>query len=283
MCGHGGLLCADVAKSPKKGQLVVFNPLTRKKFALPPLLNPRSPVLVNMSVDSERKSYKVIVAGSSTASDGHLSKKMEVFDSKTSTWEDAPDLPGPAFGLNEHQAGVCLDGILYFIAFLEGDCRTRGIVAYHVERREWLDNKTCPIPFSSHSNTLQLIESNGKLYLFSEQEQGGSVDHCIDVLEISNCGSEVKKHHWRNVVRVKNSGGRGLQVYPEHVCVPFGEGRLCVFNTLSREGVIYNIQNGRKVEVLKPHPHGEKGDGQFFSLNPTSFTLQLSFDSNPIP
>ena len=282
VCGHGGLICANIAKLPKKGELVVFNPMTRKTFALPPLLNPRIPVLVHMLVDSKTKSYKVMVAGSSTASDEHLSKKMEVFDSKTSKWIEAVDLPGPAFGLNDFQSGVCLNGVLYFIAFLEGACG-RGVVAFDVEKRKWLDNMTCPIPFSSYSNTLQLVETNGNVYLFSEQEQGGSIHHCVDVLELSNPEADgLKRYIWTNVVRVKKSGGRGLQVYPEYTCVNFGDGKLCVFNTLNRDGVVYDIQDGRQVEVLEPPPSNQKGEN-FFSLNPASFTLQPSYDSDPIP
>lgn len=279
VCGHGGLMCADVSKLPKKGELIVFNPLTRKKRALPSLIYPRSPVLVHLSINSVTKSFKVIAAGSSTASDDHLSKKVEIFDSKTSQWEVAPDLPGPAFGLNEHQAGVCVDAVLYFISFLEGDCR-RGVVAFDVEHKKWLDHKACPIPFSMNSNTLQLVETGGNVYLFSEQERGGSVEHCIDVLEHPSRASE--KCKWRNVVRVKKSGGRGLQVYPEHTCVSFGDGKLCVFNTLTRDGVVYDMQDGKQVEVLPPPPPDQKGDN-FFSLNPTSFTLQPSFDSDPMP
>ncbi|KAG0602505.1 hypothetical protein M758_10G018900 [Ceratodon purpureus] len=281
VCGHGGLMCADISKSSQKGKLVVFNPLTMKTFALPPLLNPRSPVLVHLWVDSETKSYKVIAAGSSTASDEHLSKKIEVFDSKTSMWYDAPDLPGPAFGLNEHQAGVCVDGILYLIAFLEDDCR-RGVLAFDVKKKKWLDT-SCPIPFSMYSNTLQLVETRGQVYLFSEQEQGGPVEHCIDLLQLPkpNAGA-MEKYQWKNVVRVKRSGGRGLQVYPEHTCVSFGDGKLCIFNTLTRDGVVYDMQDGKQLEVLQPPPVKQKGDN-FFSLNPTLFTLQPSFDNDPIP
>jgi F-box interacting protein len=279
VCGHGNLMCAEVSKLPEKGELVVFNPLTGKKRALPPLPFPRTPVLVHILVNSAAKSYKVVVAGSSTANDEHLSKKVEVFDSNTSKWTEACELPGPVFGLNEHQAGVCVNGVLHFIAFLEG---SKGVVAFDVENGTWLENMACAIPFSFHSNTLQLVENNGKVYLFSEQERGGSVEHCIDVLEFSNLDKRAGACHLRNVVRVKKSGGRGLQVYPEHTCVSFGDGKLCVFNTLTRDGLVYDMQDGKQVEVLPPPPPDQKGDN-FFSLNPASFTLQPNFDSDPLP
>jgi hypothetical protein len=108
------------------------------------------------------------------------------------------------------------------------------------------------------------------------------VEHCIDVLEFSNLDKRAGACHLRNVVRVKKSGGRGLQVYPEHTCVSFGDGKLCVFNTLTRDGLVYDMQDGKQVEVLQPPPPDQKGDN-FFSLNPASFTLQPNFDSDPLP
>lgn len=283
VCGHGSLMCADVAKWPAKGELVVFSPLIRKTFPLPSLRNPRSPVLVHISVDSRTKSYKVIVGGCATASEEHLSQKMEVFDSEVSAWEEAPDLPGPRFGLNEHQAGVCVDGVLYLVSFLEGDCG-RGVVAFDVEKKTWVGNRTCPIPFSTHSNTLQLVENDGKVYLFSEQERSGGVQHCVDMLEIPSRGAGATSTcQWRNVVRATKPGGRGLQVYPEHTCVSFGEGKLCVLNALTRAGVVYSVLDGKQVEVLQPPPPDAIVGDTFFTLNPACFTLQPSFDIDPIP
>ncbi|KAG0579100.1 hypothetical protein KC19_4G073000 [Ceratodon purpureus] len=284
VCGHRGLMCADVAKSGEEAQVVVFNPLTRKTLTLPPLLYPRRPVLVHLLVDSENKSYKVIAAGSSTYLQEHgLSKKMEVFDSKTLEWEEAPDLPGPAYGLNEYQTGVCVDGILHFITFLEDDCG-KGVVAFDVENRKWLDNRTCPIPLFSNSDILQLVENDGKVYLFSEQETSTMrslvVEHCIDLLEISNPEvGPVAKCRWKQVVRTCKQN-RGLSGYPEYTCVSFGDGKLCVFNTLERDGVEYDMQDGSICGFVQPPSQDES---QFFSLNPASFMLQLSIATNPEP
>ena len=205
---------------------------------------------------------------------------MEAFDSSTSEWKETCDLPGPASGLNEHQAGVCLDGTLFFISFLEGD-GGRGVVAFDVEKGEWLKDMTCPIPFSSYSNTLQLVENDGKVYLFSEQERGASVEHCIDEIEIGiHRKAGAMACQWRKVGQVKKTGGRGLLVYPEHTCVGFGEGKLCIFNTLSRVGAVYGMRDGRQCELLEPPPPDQVGDN-FFTLNPASFTLQPNFDCDP--
>jgi hypothetical protein len=164
--------------------------------------------------------------------------------------------------------------VLYFIAFLGGD-GSKGVLAFDVEKGEWLKERSCCVSFSVHANVLLLVESGGKVYLFSEQERGGgAVEHCIDVLEFGN-GCELK-----NVMRVKKLDGRGLLVYPEYSIVPFGEGKLCVFNTIKRDGVIYDIQSGMQCDDLKEPPVNQRGDN-FFSLNPVSFTLQPNFVSKP--
>lgn len=278
VCGHGGLMCANVSKLPHKEELMVFNLLTGERTELPSLHYSRNPVLLHMLVDPVTSSYKVIAAGSSSSSgEEHLSKRMEVFDSRTSQWKVVSNLPGPEFGLNEHQAGVCVDGILYFVAFLEGDGR-RGIVAFDVEKGEWLEDRTCAVPFSLYSNILQLVESDGKVYLFSEQERGCIVEHCIDVVEFSD--GEGAASQLKNIIGVKKSGGRGLLVFPEYTCVPYGKGKLCVFNTIKRDGVVYDIENGMQSDVLQPPPESHRGDN-FFSLNPLSFTFQPNFASKP--
>ncbi|KAG0559233.1 hypothetical protein KC19_10G089300 [Ceratodon purpureus] len=279
--GHRTLMCAQLSKLPNKGELVVFNPLTGKKRVLPPLLYPRNPVLVHISVHYAAKSYTVIVAGSSSAREEYLSKKVEVFHSTTSKWTEASDIPGPLFGLNEHQSGVCVNGVLHIIAFLDGNGR-RGVAAFDVENGKWLEDMACAIPFATYSPTLQLIECEGKVHLFSEQERDGCVEHCIDVLEKSKVdGRAYLAWHWRNLVRVKKCGGRGLQVYPEYTCVSFGDGKLCVFNTLSRDGVVYDMRDGKQVSILAA-PHGNEMGEKFFSLNPASFSLQPNFESDPM-
>ncbi|KAG0625148.1 hypothetical protein M758_2G031300 [Ceratodon purpureus] len=281
VCGDDGLMCANVSKVPHKEELIVFNLITGVTRQLPSLHFPRSPVLVNILVDSATNSYKVIAAGSSSSSgEADLSRKVEVFDSQTMQWKVARDLPGPEFGLNEHQSGVCVDGVLYFIAFLEAN-GSKGVVAFDVEKGEWLAERSCCVPFSLHSNMLHLVKSGGNVYLFSEQEHGGAVEHCIDVLDFYINGSSGEAAcELKNVVKVKKSGGRGLLVYPEYTCIPYGKGKLCVFNTIKRDGVVYDIQTGMQCEVLEEPPVNHRGDN-FFSLNPVSFTLQPNFISKP--
>lgn len=276
VCGNGSFMCANVSKLLHKEELVVFNPLTGETRQLPSLHYPRHPVLIHILVDSATGAYRVIAAGSSSSSgEEHLSKKVEVFSSQTSQWEVASDLPGPEFGLNEHQTGVCVDGVLYFIAFLEADGR-KGVVAFDLKKGKWLKDRSCSVPFSSHSNALQLVETGGNVYLFSEQELGGTVEHCIDELDLSGSnGCELK-----SMIRVKKTGGRGLLVYPEYICVPYGNGKLCIFNTIKRDGLVYDVRSGMQCEVLEQPPVNQRGDN-FFSLNPVSFTLQPNFVSKP--
>lgn len=273
LCGHAGLMCANV--SATGADLVVFNPLTGRATTLPPLLYPRRPVLLSMLADPATHSYKVIVAGSSDSTkDPALSKKVEVFDSKTSKWEETEELPGPAFGLNEYQTGVCVNGILYFLAFLDGD-GSRGVLAFDVIRNKWLPSMTYPIPHSDSMNMAHLVENDGELYLFYEKwnEKEGCYKHCIDVLEVldgeANC-------HWRTVAQVKCDSA-GLLVYPQYMCVGFGNDRLCIFDTLKLEGVVVDSRSGKVSEGLGPRPV-EPVPEFLHTLNPSSFTLQLSCD-----
>lgn len=259
--GHGGLMCAELPK----GEVVVFNPSTGEKRAPPPLHHPRTPVLVHLTFS--QTSFEVIVAGSSNASDEHLSRKVEVFDSVRSEGTEACDAPGPVFGLNEHQGGVCVDGTVLFIAFLKGG--GRAVVGFNGFDGRW---GTCVIPDYCSCNTLQLVESSGKVYLLSERERG---EHCIDELELLTA----TKWQWRNVVRVKRCGGRSLLVYPEQTCVGFGDGKLCIFNALKRNGVVYDMRDGEL--LAKNSGHGDSRAADHAELVLFNFLRSLGAKSIP--
>lgn len=268
--GDRGLMVANDSKSPDDAHLVVFNPETGERRELPPLQYSRNPVVLRIKVDAPTGDYKVIAAGSSSMA-SPFSRKVEVYDSRTSKWSSAADVPGPEFGLNEHQAGVCVGGILYFIAFLAGD-GGKGIVAFDIEKCEWVEERSFPVPFAPESNILQLVECDEKLFLFSEQEHDNAVIHCIDQVGVDELTS---------VVKVKKTGGRGLLVYPEFTCVPFGAGNLCIFNTLKRSGEVYDVGTGEKCDDLKA-PENEIAAGEnFFTLNPVSFALHPNLAIKP--
>ena len=281
VCGHGGLLCANVSKSPHNEDLVVFNVLTGEKRQLPSLHYPRNPMLIHILVDPATNAYKVVAAGSSLSSgEEHLSRRVEIFDSLTSQWEVVNDLPGPEFGLNEHQTGVCVDGVLYFIAVLETEDR-KGVVAFDVQKGGWLKDRNCSVPVS---NILPLVESGGKVYLFSEQSNGGAVEHCIDVLDFSGSSGEVVAK-LKEVVRVEKAG-KGfwwsfLELMagpPLYVCTIW---KLCIFNTNRCGGIVVDVETRKPCEALQPLPVRKRCGDIFFSLNPTSFILQPNFTSKP--
>lgn len=282
VCAGGGLLCANVSKSLEHEILVVCNLMTQIRRVLPPLNFRRNPVLIHILADPGTDSYKVIVAGSSGMSGGHtLSRKTEVFLSLASTWEVTGDLPGVEFSLNEYQAGVCINGILYCIAFLE-DGSGKGVLAYDVEEGRWLLDWICPLPDQGNANTLaiaQLVECDAELYLFSERDSGRTVEHHIDKLEstddINSGGLGVR---WKNVVREQTPSGRGLLVYPEFACVGFGAGKLCIFNTIDYTGNVYDIRNGGNLGPLPSNPSHKGGEG-FHCLNPLTFTFEPNFQS----
>lgn len=288
ICGAGGMLCANVGKLQDK--LITFNPLARSWKELPRLNHPRSPVLMHMIFNQEDNSYKVIVAGSSRLDEGHLSKITEVFDSRTWVWKVTGDLPGPQFGLNDYQTGVYSDGILYCIAFL-GDGEGKGIIAYNIEEEKWLVDRTCLLPNYNSSNIMQLVESKGQVYLFSELERHDDeqddpcivhrVEHRIDVLIPEEMNLHSRKA-WRNVITDTKVGYVGLQLYPEYTCVPLGEGKLCVFNSIEHVGIVYDIENEKRCEsTLQPPTRFGSEDMVFYSLNPLTFNFEPSFKTNP--
>ncbi|KAG0565767.1 hypothetical protein KC19_7G013000 [Ceratodon purpureus] len=263
--GHRSLMCAQVFELPNVSELVVFNPLTGKRRVLPPLLYPRNPALVHISVNSATKSYIVIAAGSSSLSKTDLSKKVEVFHSSSSKWTEASDLPDYVFGLKAHQAGVCVNGVLNVIALLK-DSDRRGVIAFDVENEKWLEDMACAIPFARWS--LTLIECNRKVHLFSRKMDDGLYLYCIDVLECPNLNTRAEAWHWRNVVQFRENNQREWQIFMEHgrtlyeeySCVSFGDGKLCVFNMLNCDGVVYDMQDGRQVSVLAAPPEDQKGE-----------------------
>ncbi|KAG0559395.1 hypothetical protein KC19_10G101100 [Ceratodon purpureus] len=275
--GHRSLICAEVSKLPNEAVLVVFNPMTGKKRILPPLLYPRKPVLIHILINSATKSYTVVVAGSSSASEVHLPKKVEVFRSTTSKWTEASDIPRPLIKFNKHQRGVCVNGVLHVIARLDGN-GNNGVIAFDVENGKWLEDMACVIPFSHNSYRLQLVECDEKVHLYTLTMRQGLFVHSIDVLECANVNGRASAWHWRNVVRVRNHNPRGWRLCAnEKLCVSFGDGKLCLFNMMGGDGVVYNMQDGSQVLVLAAPPRNEKGE-QLFTLIREPFSLQPCFD-----
>ena len=283
VAGGCGLLCANISKSVDHEKIVVCNPMTQTTRVLPPLNSCRNPVLMHILVDPNSNHYKVIVAGSSGMTQGHLSNRTEVFDSQTSRWSNTGDLPGPQFGLDEYQTGVCVDGKLYCVVFFE-DGSSKGVVAYDLKEGKWLTDWKCPLPSSeslvNSSSVAQVVESDGQVYLYSEHEIDDDVEYRIDKMASdTNCGG------WTNVVRERKSVGRGLFVYPDCMCVGFGEGKLCVFNTLELTGKVYDVRKGgdhpEPLIIPSPAKHLKGGGAELFhSLNPLSFTFQPNFQTH---
>lgn len=292
VAGGGGLLCVNVSQIFDEEMLIVCNPLTQEHVMLPPLHSRRNPVLLHLLANPATNSYKVIAAGSSSDTGDGLSQCTEVFDSVTWKWTETGDIPGYDFFLNEYQTGVCKDGILYCVAFannkFEGKiiCEKR-VLAYDLEKGEWMPNWTCLLPLQRDDtvHVAQLVECNKDVYLFLEyssslcEEQ--SVQHeLIAKLETSGTSdarSAVGK--WKIVMK-RERAERGLCSYPEYTCVPYGVGKLCIFNTIEQTGVVYDMnlsqREGDHGQELPPPPAMQNGY-VFHSLNPLSFTFQLSF------
>ncbi|KAG0558327.1 hypothetical protein KC19_10G019500 [Ceratodon purpureus] len=241
VCTQDGIMCMNVSKSTED-KIIVCNILTREWRELPPLNHRRNPVLMHLVVDALTQSYQVVVAGSSGSGDERLSRMTEVFDSRTWKWTRTGDLPGPDYALNDYQSGVYKDGYLYCIAFLDQEAG-RGILRYNLKESTWLNNGKYLLPFSTNSTILQLVDSLGEVYLFSEQEKGNNVEHRIDRVEWDTDIERGVSWSLNSVMRSKKMGGRSLEVYPEFICVPYSESHLCVFNTIDHLGVVYDVLN----------------------------------------
>jgi hypothetical protein len=310
VAGSGGLLCVNVSKQPGVEQIIICNPLTTDMRKLPTMTFPRQPVLMNLLLDKDTNNYKVIVAGSATISSEELSRKTEVYDSVTGEWKVVGNVPGPEYALNEFQTGAVSKGILYCIGFVSmGDKITHGLLAYHVETEKWIHNWECTLPrlpCCQHvaSNTTQLFESEGSIFVYWEQEHNQTMVHlCVAKLEISALSPS--QAMWSVVVSESRMGSRGLLVYPEYLGIGHGHGQVCIFNTLELTGSVYKIGEGSSMSqplplqslptslllggpsASVPKASGSQGgsgsnnnisgNSLFFALNALSFSLEPSF------
>ena len=292
VAGHRGLFCVNVGKPSEPEKIFICNPLTGSTVKLPGLQFSRHPVVLNLHVtltkteDTFTSSYQVIAIGSSATGTESLSRKTEVYDSVKKKWEPADDVPGSDFSLNDHQTGVYLESqnVLLCVGFMGNG--SKGILAFDVEKRQWREDWLCPLfvqhpvedtALSVHFAIAQLVECSGVVYLFSEQEAGRNVTHCIDRLELISGGPGFT---WTRKVTRQRQGYRALLVYPEYTCVPVGENKLCIFNTIERTGVVYNMLddpiNPDTTESIPVTPPMED-KLMFHSLNPIGYAFEPSF------
>lgn len=286
--GDRGLFCVNVGKATEAERLYVCNPLTGGTYQLPPLEFSRHPVIIHVHVtlakkcDTVTSSFWVIAIGSAAIGTESLSRKTDVYDSAEGKWIPGGDVPGTDFSLNDYQTGVYCESqnLLLCVGFMVNG--SKGILAFDVRKRKWLENWICPFyqlhPVAETALTVyfaiaQLVVCGGVVYLFSEQEAGRKVTHCIDKLDLENGGFT-----WTRVVTRQRQGNRALLVYPEYTCVPQKENKLCIFNTIERTGVIYDMLNVTTETSLTPPPI-ENGV-IFHSLNPVGYAFEPSFGAS---
>ncbi len=182
-----------------------------------------------------------------------------MYDSLTSSWEVVSDLPGPDFGLNEYQAGVNANGIIYCVALVSDEAAVtvpadnhdaanvnnhaatshdtstaahccKGLLAYNVKEKSWSSNSSWILPrlcTDATFATTQLLECNGSIYVFSEQELSSCKDvhFCIAKLEDGS--------NWMVVVDEKRNGySRGVYWYTLSMSVLRTMTTNCVFSML---------------------------------------------------
>ena len=285
VAGDGGLLCMNVGKARGREKLIVCNPLTQHVKVLPPMCFPRHPVLMHLKVDHDSGHYKVFVAGSAAIGTEKLSLKTEVFDSRRGAWEcpEGSDLPCPPFGLNEYQNGAYYKDtereLLMCVAIV--DTRGRGVLMYDIKKGKWVQGsqvKQLHIPLiRSEPNDLvstQVIEFDGSVLVFSEQESGWDVYFLIHKLIPDSSG----EFTWDEVMRrKKTSSTTGSLEYPEFTCVPVSEHELCIFNTLEHTIEIIDLNNPTEVTPFREAPAPILKGNRFHSLNPIGFVFKPSF------
>jgi hypothetical protein len=284
VAGGAGLLCVNVEKPPKRAKLIICNPVTKEFKYLPPLRYLRHPVLMHVNRLHDNNGYEVIVAGSSSIGTESLSKKTEVYSSKTNTWVEKGDLPGPEFGLNEYQNGAyfkddsrCLE-LLLCIAVLEGG--GKGVIVYDMKLGLWRSDHIIQIPVVTGEAgisiiaTSHILECGGSIYVFSEQEYGKEVSFCIHKLLIDPPeGEEI----WEKMMNLKRKGSRGLLVYPEFTCLPISDHEISIFNTVENTMEVYDIEKGFKEskKIAAPKVTGKR----FHSLNTLGFVFRPDFNA----
>lgn len=300
VAGGHGLVCVDVGKGSTE-ELILYQPLTKRKKVLPHLIHRRRPVLIHVIVDEVKNIYKIIVAGSSTIGTKHLSRKTEVYNSHTSCWSESDDIPGPDFALNEYQTGVYVKAldVLFCIGFLPRD-KGRGILTYNVAKKMWIKDAYYQLPnnflfnemrVSTHITIAQLVEYDNDVFLFSEQGAGQEVTHSIHKLQrfenieiVNNDENDYGKvtDTWKKVLCESRNGTRGLLVYPEFECIAHGKNQFCIFNTIEHSGTLYTIhcKNGihtTSKQKLPQFPKLNENSLIFHSLNSLGFAFELSF------
>lgn len=280
VAGGAGLLCVNVEKPPKRAKFIVFNPFTQENKVLPPMLYERHPVLMHVKRLDDNSGYEVIVAGSSSIGTESLSKKTEVYSSKTDKWVEKGELPGPEFGLNEYQNGAyfkddsrCLE-LLLCVAVLDGG--GKGVIVYDMKLGLWRSDHIVQIPIMTGDTgisiiaTCHILECGGSVFVFSEQEYGKEVSFCIHKLHIDPPEGEGV---WEEMMNLKRKGSRGLLVYPEFTCVPISGHEICIFNTVENTMEVYDIEKGFKESRKIPAPKKLPGK-RFHSLNPLGFVFR---------
>ena len=234
----------------------------------------------------ESKLLQVIVAGSATMGTEALSRKTEVYDSTTHTWEVTGDVPGPEYALNEYQTGVVSKNLLLCIGFLapENDTTTvaKGVLVYDIVEKAWIQHddeeqlrwrQQCELPSlgccrrpASPNYSTQIFECEGSVFVFWEQEHSRTMVHsCVARLDLSAISSDDASERaapghpvrspWSMVVHDDKVGPRGLLVYPELVSVGHDANKVCIFNSVDlTSSMIYETGPGGLASKSRPLP-----------------------------
>jgi hypothetical protein len=241
-------------------------------------------VLLHLLPNPATNSFKVIAAGSSSSEmEDSLSLRTEVFDSVSWKWTETGMINGPEFCLNEYQTGVCKDGILYCIGFVKAPdfAYKRNLLAYDLAKGEWMTRRLCdmPIPEGKIAHTAQLVENDQEIFLFLEEatlREEGPVQLIAKLETFADSEGKLVRWNWKTVMR-KTIGQQSNCEEPEYTCVPYGVGKLCIFNNIERRGVVYDVVKEREEQEGIPSPPASGRRLLYHSLNPLAGSFQAGY------
>lgn len=144
----GGLLCMRQGE-----KMIICNPLSKTWVELPPKRNTWKFPIVGMVMDTKTKEYKVVVAGSNSASWGK-NLVTEVYSSLTRAWKVVES--HPVQHLYQTSAIHC-NGYLYSAGF-------DAILAYDLQQEKWRELKG-PALQNTQLMLPQICECNGCLLM----------------------------------------------------------------------------------------------------------------------
>lgn len=269
--GAEGLLCFfSVSDSRAEWSFSICNPFTQKTRVLSVSGFPWKPKVLQFI--SKRR---IFLAGYSSIG-GASSIHAAIFDSETSIWTTIrSEISRTDLRIKQFQSGAVVDATLYCIA---QDRRGTRYVLQCKDMATWLE-EVIPLPCDHQSSATpncptdeaQLAAGGGEPYLYSRHGSAYKVQH---LHRGPSTAGPLWERLWREVTRY----GR-MESCPEHTLAPFGDDKLCLFNTKDVAGKVLDIQNQSLFDL--PSLGQQVDDIPLRIQNRLNFMLRPNFMEKP--